>query len=257
MFSTTEITSSEITSDNPIHQRLLLAYIAAAERVKGNLLEIGCGIGRGIEVLLDATPQYTGIDKNSQLIDQLQHQYPKAQFLCQNIPPMRGLEAGSYDWIVSFQVIEHIQDHELFVAELYRLLRRGGKLLITTPNRKLSLTRNPWHVREYTASELSMLLKKHFSHVEMLGVQGNEKIQKYYEANKKAVANITRWDVLNLQHRLPRSWLQVPYELLNRFNRRNLQKKNNGLVDDITHSDYFVSDDAENSLDLFFIAEKL
>lgn len=256
MFSTTEITSAEITSDNPIHQRLLLAYIAAADRVKGNLLEVGCGVGRGIEALLEATPQYTAIDKNSQLIDQLQHQYPKAQFLCQNIPPIRGLEAESYDWIVTFQVIEHIENDELFVAELYRLLRKAGKLLITTPNRKLSLTRNPWHVREYTATELETLLKKHFSKVQTLGVQGNEKIQAYYEANKKAVERITRWDFLNLQYRLPRRWLQVPYDILNRLNRKGLQKKNTNLVDDITYTDYFISDNAEDSLDLFFIAEK-
>lgn len=256
MFSTTEITSAEITSDNPIHQRLLLAYIAAADRVKGNLLEVGCGVGRGIEALLEATPQYTAIDKNSQLIDQLQHQYPKAQFLCQNIPPIRGLEAESYDWIVTFQVIEHIENDELFVAELYRLLRKGGKLLITTPNRKLSLTRNPWHVREYTATELETLLKKHFSKVQTLGVQGNEKIQAYYDANKKAVERITRWDFLNLQYRLPRRWLQVPYDILNRLNRKGLQKKNTNLVDDITYTDYFISDNAEDSLDLFFIAEK-
>ncbi len=256
MFSTTEITSAEITSDNPIHQRLLLAYIAAAERIQGNLLEVGCGVGRGIEVLLAATPQYTAIDKNSALIDELQHQYPKAQFLCQNIPPMRGLEEGSYDWIVSFQVIEHIENDALFVAELHRLLRQGGKLLITTPNRKLSLTRNPWHVREYTATELETLLKKHFSKVEMLGVQGNEKIQAYYEANKKAVANIARWDIFNLQYRLPRRLLQVPYDLLNRMNRRKLQQKNTRLVDDITTADYFITDKVEESLDLFFIAEK-
>lgn len=256
MFSTTEITSAEIASDNPIHQRLLLAYIAAADRVKGDLLEVGCGVGRGIEVLLGVTPQYTAIDKNSQLIDQLQNKYPTAQFLCQNIPPMRGLADESFDWIVSFQVIEHIEQDELFVAELHRLLRKGGKLLITTPNRKRSLTRNPWHVREYTATELEGLLKKHFSKVETLGVQGNDKIQAYYEANKKAVERITRWDFLNLQHRLPRRWLQIPYDLLNRLNRKGLQKKNTTLVDDIHFSDYFITNEADEALDLFFVAEK-
>jgi SAM-dependent methyltransferase len=256
MFNTTEITSAEITSDNPIHQRLLLAYIAAAERVKGNLLEVGCGVGRGIDVLRQATNQYTAIDKNSALIDQLQNQYPTAQFLCQNIPPIQALKTNEYDWIVSFQVIEHIDNDELFVAELYRLLRKGGKVIITTPNRKLSLTRNPWHVREYTAMELETLLKKYFPAVQMLGVQGNEKIKAYYDANKKAVQRITKWDFLNLQYRLPRKWLQFPYDILNRLNRKGLQKKNTTLVDDITHQDYFITDQAEDSLDLFFIAEK-
>ena len=45
---TTEIASETITSDNPIHQRLLKAYVVAAEMVRGNLLEVGCGEGRGV-----------------------------------------------------------------------------------------------------------------------------------------------------------------------------------------------------------------
>ena len=43
---TTEIASDKITSDNPIHQRLLKAYYIAKEYVKGDLLEIGCGEGK-------------------------------------------------------------------------------------------------------------------------------------------------------------------------------------------------------------------
>jgi hypothetical protein len=50
-FSTTEITSSSIVSDNPVHQRLFFAYHEAAKLVGGNLLEIGCGVGRGLDVL--------------------------------------------------------------------------------------------------------------------------------------------------------------------------------------------------------------
>ena len=50
---TTEITSDKIPSDNPIHQRLLKAYLLGKSYVKGNLLELGCGEGRGIAELSD------------------------------------------------------------------------------------------------------------------------------------------------------------------------------------------------------------
>ena len=50
MYKTTEITSAEIASDNPVHQRLLFPYVEAAKLVKGNVLEIGCGWGRGLEL---------------------------------------------------------------------------------------------------------------------------------------------------------------------------------------------------------------
>jgi hypothetical protein len=67
-FSTTEITSHEIVSDNPVHQRLFFAYYEAATITSGNLLEIGVGVGRGLELLTGACDQYTGIDKNGALL---------------------------------------------------------------------------------------------------------------------------------------------------------------------------------------------
>ena len=48
---TTEIATAKLISANPIHQRLLKAYIAAQPWISGNLLEIGCGEGRGVEEL--------------------------------------------------------------------------------------------------------------------------------------------------------------------------------------------------------------
>ena len=55
---TTEITSEEIISDNPIHQRLTKAYVVAEEYVTGNLLEIGCGEGRGFRYLKPICPNH-------------------------------------------------------------------------------------------------------------------------------------------------------------------------------------------------------
>ena len=60
---TTEIASDKIASDNPIHQRLLKAYYLAVEHIKGDLLEIGCGEGRGIDLLQPKCSSYTAIDK--------------------------------------------------------------------------------------------------------------------------------------------------------------------------------------------------
>lgn len=171
------------------------------------------------------------------------------------VPPLPFRDA-SFDWVISFQVIEHIRDDRAFVAEIHRVLRPGGRFLVTTPNAPMSLTRNPWHVREYTPEELRQLLLGPFSEVEALGVFGNGKVMDYYEENRRSVERITRFDLLDLQHRLPRWMLQLPYDLLNRLNRRRLLRQNTDLTTSIRMDDYRIGPVGEECFDLFYTAVK-
>jgi SAM-dependent methyltransferase len=86
------------------------------------------------------------------------------------------LADGSVDVVVNFQVIEHLWDQGQFVAECARVLRPGGLLLMSTPNRiTFSPGRdtplNPFHTRELNAAELTELLTDGGFRVDaMLGV---------------------------------------------------------------------------------------
>lgn len=251
---TTEITSAAITSDTPLHQRLLTPYLQAPQWVRGRLLEVGCGEGRGIEHLLPGTESYTAIDKIEAAIEALRQRFPQGKFVAGHLPPLPFAD-NSFDAVVSFQVIEHIEDDAFFLRELHRVLMPGGVALVTTPNRKLTLSRNPWHVREYLAGELLEIARRIFSQVEMKGVAGNEKVMVYHEENRKSVQRIMRWDVLDLQHRLPAGLLKIPYEFLNRWNRNKLYA-GTSAARAITAADYSISDQPDNALDLFVIARK-
>lgn len=254
MYRTTEIASHEEISDNVIHQRLLFPYAEAAKTLSGDVLEAGCGAGRGIQTIAPACTSFTGLDKNKELMSHLAGQFPHFSFRPMSFPPFGGLPDSRFDAVVTYQVIEHIENDELFVKELHRVLRPGGKLYLTTPNRLMSLTRNPWHVREYEDAELKALLKKYFSHVEMMGITGNEKVMRYYEQNKESVKRITRWDVLNLQYRLPRQLLQIPYDILNRINRKKLLSQDRSLVADISIADYQLTTDTRTCFDFYCVA---
>jgi SAM-dependent methyltransferase len=253
---TTEITSESIPSDNPIHQRLFRPYVLIKDWIQGDVLEVGCGEGRGIDMILEGAKSYTAIDKIEPVIQELGKKYPSGKFLSGNIPPLYPFADNSFDRVVSFQVIEHIEDDHLFLKEINRVLKPGGTAWITTPNRPLSLSRNPWHIREYTSKELTDLATNYFRRVEMKGIAGNEKVMQYHERNRKSVNRLMRWDVLDLQYKLPATLLRVPYEFMNRLNRNKLKDQSDELVMSIDQSDYLLTDKAESALDLFLIVTK-
>jgi len=253
---TAERSSGAELSDNFVFQRHKQAYELAIPFIKDTItLEVGTGMGYGTSLLVPHARHYTGVDKYPFPHKEIAQKYPFT-FKQMTIPPLSGLSDNTFDTVVSFQVIEHIKDDNAFVAEIARVLKKGGKLILTTPNIKMSLTRNPWHIREYTALQLQNLLAKYFSQVEMKGIYGNEKVTAYYQKNKAAVAKITRFDILNLQYRLPRQLLQIPYDFFNRLNRRKLLAQNTDLVTQISTKDYYATEVADNCYDFFCVAVK-
>jgi hypothetical protein len=65
-----------------------------------------------------------------------------------------------------------------------------------------------------------------------------------------------RWDIFNLQYKLPAFILRIPYEMLNRLNRNKLKAGGDELVASIHHDDYVLIDQADSALDLFLMVRK-
>lgn len=248
---TAERVSTDRT-DNFVYQRSVLAYVEAAKLVGGRVLEIGTGSGYGIRTIAASADEFVTIDKyRSVAVDNLPS---NSSFIETKVPPL-PFKDEEFDCVVSFQVIEHIRDDKHFVREVLRVLKPGGKFIVTTPNRPMSLTRNPWHVREYRPEQLKELLSG-FTSVRCLGVGGNERVCAYYEKNRESVNRIMRFDVLRMQWWLPRFVLQLPYDVLNRLNRNKLYADNSQLTEAITMQDYHLQDVDDKCFDLFYVATK-
>lgn len=252
---TAERVSTDI-SDGYVFARSILAYKEAAKLISGAVLETGTGTGYGLEELSKSAEKIVSIDKVdvSKFVDA--SKYGNVYLQQMKFPPFKGIENNAFDYVVGFQVIEHINSDKYFLQEVLRVLKPAGKFIVTTPNRLASLTRNPFHVREYTPQQFDGLLDRYFGKIERYGVFGNEKIMQYYANNRSSVERITRFDVLKIQWWAPRFLLRLPYDILNRINRLRLFKQDTSLVTSITMDDYFIAPVNDECFDLFYVAEK-
>ncbi len=126
------------------------------------MLEAGCGEGYGADLIADVARRVIGLDYDESAVAHVRARYPRVEMRHGNLAEL-PLPDGAVDVVVNFQVIEHLWDQGQFVAECLRVLRPGGVLLMSTPNRiTFSPGRdtpiNPFHTRELNAAELTELL---------------------------------------------------------------------------------------------------
>ena len=93
---TTEITSDKLISDNPLHNRLLSAYVFAEKFISGDVIELGCGEGRGIDIILKQSKSFTAIDKISEVTDKLSKKYSDETFISSSFPPFKNINDKVY-----------------------------------------------------------------------------------------------------------------------------------------------------------------
>lgn len=251
---TAERVSVSSQTDNYLIQRHLFAYEFAARQVSGNVMEIGCGEGYGYTLLNSHVRHYVGIDK--QMVNTSSWNSGNTDFFRMKVPQLKNIPSNMFDFVISFQVIEHIENDQLFISEAHRVLKKGGILLLTTPNRMTSFTRNPFHVREYTAGELYSRVQASFSSVRLMGLQPSGALKNYLANHKVQVDKILKWDVFKLEKRLPRSLLKIPYNLFNQLNKVLVSRKNGEMLNGIVQEDFRLDEPNAESLDLYVVAEK-
>ena len=143
-------------------------YLLASEFVRNSkVLDIACGEGYGTHFLSHFSKHALGVDISSDSIQFAKGKYrkPNLNFLvgsCSEIP----LEDQSIDVVVSFETIEHHDQHEEMMKEIKRVLVPGGKLIISSPDKKNysedTGVKNDFHVKELYREEFYNLMKKYF-----------------------------------------------------------------------------------------------
>ena len=145
----------------------------------GRVLDLGCGTGYGTASLVGVASDVVGVDVSGEAIEIATEAFGTsgAEFRRVADPSRNALPFGdaSFDAVLSFQVIEHLDRPGAYLAEAARVLVPGGVLLLATPDRatRLSSWQKPWnrfHVTEFDRRGLQRLLDTQFARSEVLGM---------------------------------------------------------------------------------------
>ncbi|MFM1990455.1 MAG: hypothetical protein RJA99_3412 [Pseudomonadota bacterium] len=153
-------------------------YAFAAPLCDGlDVLDIASGEGYGSAMLAARARTVLGVDVAVEAVEHARSTYPASRH------PNLRFEAGSvlaipapdrsFDRIVSFETIEHLAEHDGMLAELRRVLRDDGVLVISTPDKRYYSDErgysNEFHVRELHADEFDALLRRYFGAIDYYG----------------------------------------------------------------------------------------
>lgn len=164
-------------------RRLNIIRSMMSSRPGERILEVGCGGGHVLQLFRDA--KLTGVDVSGEMLAKAEKNLRgyDATLLKGNIAEL-GLESDSFDGIVCTEVLEHVMDPEAILEQIQRLVRPGGRVVITFPNdnlinglkgviRKSGLTAIPpftrinwggdhYHFHIWSVPEMRALLAKYF-----------------------------------------------------------------------------------------------
>ncbi|WP_051293598.1 glycosyltransferase [Pseudoduganella violaceinigra] len=151
-------------------------YATILEMVAGKVvLDVACGEGYGSAMLSQSAATVTGVDISAEAVRHAANTYR----LRDNLRYQQGSATAlpfadaSFDVVVSFETIEHLAEQEEMLAEIRRVLRPEGFVVISSPNRPVyteeSGEHNEFHVKELDFVEFDTLLKARFPAVQYYG----------------------------------------------------------------------------------------
>ncbi len=113
-------------------QERRLGMIKEWVELNGRILDSGCGLGAYLNAFSPYSDRRFGHDVE---FDRLDEATPRATGIVQSVGERLPFASGTFDFVFSNEVIEHVQDDAKYAAEMVRVIRPGGRLLIFCPNR--------------------------------------------------------------------------------------------------------------------------
>ena len=150
-------------------------YVFAEAFIRGkSVLDIACGTGFGLGLMKASAASVTGVDVDFKAARNARSECGNNTFVLLADGLSLPFADNSFDVVTSFETIEHLHKRREFVAELRRVSKSAGTLMISTPNADYTTPvngkpANPFHIHEYTPDELRQELAGQVSIERLLG----------------------------------------------------------------------------------------
>jgi SAM-dependent methyltransferase len=153
----------------------LARYAFAARLARGKrVLDAGCGAGYGSAELAKTAVSVLGVDQSNDAVQYARENYrlPNLTFVQASATALPHPDA-TFDLVVAFEVIEHLDEWRAFLLEIRRVLVPAGQFMVSTPNKRYyTETRdrvgpNPFHHHEFEFAEFRNELSAVFPHISM------------------------------------------------------------------------------------------
>lgn len=166
-----------IRPDHLARYRFAASYVRPGFRV----LDAACGVGYGASILATSAEgvQVTAVDASELAVDYGRMHYapPGVQYLCSDVLEL-GLEPDSFDLVVTFETVEHVDDDLRLLGRFSEWLEPEGLLILSTPNEDVmpfDAARFPHHVRHYRPDTLRELTHRSGFEIIRAGAQVSKK----------------------------------------------------------------------------------
>ena len=237
------------------------AYRFVAELARGKtVLDIACGEGYGPDILARSARAVVAVDRDASTIARARTRYraKNLSFLSADLSSAPGvLRDKRFDVVCSFQFLEHLEDQRAFLRLLRSFVRPGGTVAVSTPNKRMFPTFNPYHLREVDAAELRALFAEEFGTARVLGIFGDARVLQYRTSKQRLGDLLLRADILRMRERLPRPVIHRVYDLVSFLLLKRVSFwRHRELVTAITPENFSVrAEDLGQALDLLAIAD--
>ena len=150
-------------------------YAVVQDIVSGkDVLDVACGEGYGSYYMADVARSIVGVDISQEAVQHASSTYQKSNLAFRQGSAIElDFADAAFDVVVSFETIEHLSEQAQMLAEIRRVLRPDGLLVISSPNRPVyseeSGEHNEFHVKELDFNEFDELLKSQFPIIQYFG----------------------------------------------------------------------------------------